>query len=711
MHIKKISIENFQCYCGPQSENKFEFSKGVNIVAGRNGSGKSKLFNALYWTLFGTIYSKIENDWVETKKIGHRYISNRAKKQFQDDGRVKCSVQIILDAPNFESGNKFVQYTFSRKIVIEMQSGTWQIVTPETLEISYKKDTGETEYVDRLKNQTVIDYVFPPGIRKYMWFQGEAIDSLLDFNKPNTLRAAIKNISYYPYYVNLHKITSETNELLTKSIGKHLRKSKKADQKLNQILTDIEKNSRKLKSIKKDIDNEREKHDEIKAKIHETETALKNYDGFKEFEKKLTDIEHRDDKITWQISNLESEYREKFVTKWMLKGADDLIKKADGVLEEFSKVIREKSKTDNPIPLKIPGKKYIQQMLDDTFCHICERPAPKDSKAYKAMKKRLLESKDLEAEAKEKDRIYKELEMSYMYLADKPNQILDIVSGIEKDIQVWAKKMDDLFEGRRECAKDKERLESETDIKEIKKGARTAANLTKDYTFYKEEEKKQSNYIKRLERERILLKGQIDSSTKERKKYESDDEKIIEQEAEIYFKLLESISLELKDRALINLLKDIESKANDLYKKYLENSQSPDGYLRIDPETYEVLVLDDGKRKDINQGHEAAAKMSVINAILSLSSDKLGKSYPLVADAPSSVLDRSNTKSYTEKISETFDQVILISKDYSTEMDMEFLKEIEEIKRVYKIENRIINKKLAKSESNNRTFIELVKPN
>lgn len=709
MYIKKISIENFQCYFGPHSDNTFIFSEGVNIIAGNNGSGKSKLFNAFHWVLFGKIYTN--HKWLETEKIDHKFISKRAKSKSEDGDRIKCSVQIVFDAPNFESGKGIVEYTFLRKIVVEKKIGDWKVVAPENLEISYKKDTGETEFVDNLKNKVVVDHVFPTALRKYMWFQGEAIDSLIDFSNPNTLKLAIKNISYYPYYERIHEITTAANEIITKSIGKHLRKSKKADRELDKILSDIDKYSRRLNTLKEDIGSEKEKFEEIKERIHETETALKNYDGFKEFEKKLSDIEHRDEKITWQISNLESEYRENFVKKWMLKGTDDLIEQADGILEEFSKVIREKSETDNPIPLKIPGKTYIQKMLKDEHCHICERPAPQDSDAHNAMKKRLTESKHLEEEAKEKNRKYNELEMSYMQLADKPNQILDVVAGIDKDIQNWDKKMTALFQQRIECKKDKERLESETDIKEIKKGARTAKKLTSDYTFYKEEEKKQSNYIKRLEKERLQLKGQKDAKTKERKKYENDDEQIVEQEAEVYFKLLESISLELKERALKNLLKDIESKANDLYKKYLENSQSPDGYLSIDPDTYEVLVLDNGKRKDINQGHEVAAKMSVINAILSLSSEKLGKSYPLVADAPSSVFDKENTKSYTEKINETFDQVILISKDYSTEIDMEFLREIEEIKRVYKIENRIIDDNEVKSEVNNRTFIELVKPN
>ena len=53
MIIKSITIENFQSYHGTQ---KIEFSKGLNLIVGKGGKGKSKLFNAFYWVLFGKIY-------------------------------------------------------------------------------------------------------------------------------------------------------------------------------------------------------------------------------------------------------------------------------------------------------------------------------------------------------------------------------------------------------------------------------------------------------------------------------------------------------------------------------------------------------------------------------------------------------------------------------------------------------------------------------
>ena len=53
MLIKRITIDNFQSYYGSQT---LEFSQGLNLVIGNGGKGKSKLFNAFYWVLFGKIY-------------------------------------------------------------------------------------------------------------------------------------------------------------------------------------------------------------------------------------------------------------------------------------------------------------------------------------------------------------------------------------------------------------------------------------------------------------------------------------------------------------------------------------------------------------------------------------------------------------------------------------------------------------------------------
>jgi DNA sulfur modification protein DndD len=65
MKINSITIHNFQSYYGEQT---IEFGDGLNLIIGNGGKGKSKLFNAFYWVLFGKIYVTSEG-WCTTDDL------------------------------------------------------------------------------------------------------------------------------------------------------------------------------------------------------------------------------------------------------------------------------------------------------------------------------------------------------------------------------------------------------------------------------------------------------------------------------------------------------------------------------------------------------------------------------------------------------------------------------------------------------------------
>ena len=51
----------------------------------------------------------------------------------------------------------------------------------------------------------------------------------------------------------------------------------------------------------------------------------------------------------------------------------------------------------------------------------------------------------MEDEAEEKRKIYNELEMNYMYLSNKPSDIIDTIKGIDNEIKKWDEEISDLF--------------------------------------------------------------------------------------------------------------------------------------------------------------------------------------------------------------------------------------------------------------------------
>ena len=63
MILKNILIKNFRSYYG---ENRFEFSKGLTLIIGDNGDGKTTFFEALEW-LFDTAHDNIPTNNVSEK--------------------------------------------------------------------------------------------------------------------------------------------------------------------------------------------------------------------------------------------------------------------------------------------------------------------------------------------------------------------------------------------------------------------------------------------------------------------------------------------------------------------------------------------------------------------------------------------------------------------------------------------------------------------
>ena len=64
MILKNILIKNFRSY---YDENRFEFSRGLTLIIGDNGDGKTTFFEALEW-LFDTAHDNIPTNNISEKR-------------------------------------------------------------------------------------------------------------------------------------------------------------------------------------------------------------------------------------------------------------------------------------------------------------------------------------------------------------------------------------------------------------------------------------------------------------------------------------------------------------------------------------------------------------------------------------------------------------------------------------------------------------------
>ena len=188
MLINNLTIHNFQSY---YDNTSIDFSKGLNLIIGNGGKGKSKLFNAFYWVLFGDIYIT-DLGWCATNGLPysakmtmqkHEFINKKALYDCQVGSSVVCQVTLELedDKHNF--------YTIERTVKATRQDASnwekapaWE-VTPCMLKVTFDTPTG-TRIVNDEMAEDKIRELFPTGIRGYIWFQGESLDSLINFRKP-----------------------------------------------------------------------------------------------------------------------------------------------------------------------------------------------------------------------------------------------------------------------------------------------------------------------------------------------------------------------------------------------------------------------------------------------------------------------------------------------------------------------------------------------
>lgn len=279
MKINKISLYNFNSYEGL---NEFDFTsndseRNIILIGGKNGAGKTSLFNAIKIALYGPLsfgYMGINPYYIA--KIRDCINS----KSFQNDvveSRVQISVSLTVE-------REIKEYEITRE---------WDCTKQKFKEKYYVKmeghllDDQEVSYF-----QNYLQSVIPPDLFEFFLFDGEAVGRIFS---TSTYNMYIKNAIYTLCGLDLFEIirkytkgyigkaTSEDEEIVYKQYEELKRKT----EELEILYLKIEE------QIKRD-ENELEK---IEAELLEAENEFKNAGGITEAErqtllKEFAEAEH-----------------------------------------------------------------------------------------------------------------------------------------------------------------------------------------------------------------------------------------------------------------------------------------------------------------------------------------------------------------------------------------------------------------------------------
>lgn len=676
MLIRNITIENFQSYHGSQT---LEFSKGLNLVIGKGGKGKSKLFNAFYWVLFGKIYIT-DIGWCTTDTLPnsaklsmqrHEFINQKAL--FDCEAGAKINTVVALELED-DKGNSYAieRSVQTKRLTAENvdSPNSWE-VSNNTLKVSYDTNNGTMLRTGDMADN-IISNLFPEGIRNYIWFQGESLESLINFRNKETLKAAVKHISYYPYYEKLSGIISKSKSKIAAMENKKLKESNKYNAELQGYLSTIALKQKQIEAEEEKRQKTEDNINTIRIALADSESKINGLAGFTSLVKKYDDCKNDIEKINTQINEIDKYQRSKLPILWVLRSVDSMIKECKNIIESHKNeeyTMPEKKYLDNPSRTK------LEEILKDGKCFVCGSEVTEGNAAFHYIIERM---KMQEEYLQQMEDYRNNMQFSKMFnmfvgkIQDYPDSLLLSLSRIDKQFEDSEDKIEELFAKRKKLHDTKKIIDEEIQSVKTKYGvnpveqADTAniinTNIRASRSNLEREQRKldaSKNLIANYNRELRNAQSKLDTLYSKDKSVE----KVPETEWKLISIFLDDICKIVQENARKELLRKIEERSNQFYTKFTEHDNGYKGNVKIGDDY--SIEFDPG----LNTSHEDRKKMSVINALLALNQEAVGTYYPFISDAPTSSFDTETTHKYLLGIKDIFGQSIIMTKDVDIDSD------------------------------------------
>ena len=677
--FKNISGKNFLSI--GKAEKNIDFINGITVIKGKNGNGKSTIFEMLYFILTGKSYRGIK------KKAS--LINHTNKKDLE--------VQL-----NFKKNNKDI--TIIRRMkpkkdipsdVLIIDGKKTNFTDKKNFQIEIEKLLGVNEEI--LKQQIFLSQSFyEPFVELSPESKRKFISRVFGLNKFKEMEIKIKeDIKSLKYdidilNVNITNLEDKINYIKENEIEKKkiiLERINNCNNIIEETKEEIKKNKENLYEI--NIDELNKKELEI-DKLNEIKNRLKSDLVF--YEK--TNI--KNNKLKNKISNLEEELDELGQNRLKEENEKEIKLYNSGKIED------KKNKLIDSINKLKNKKEIIQNNLDDKWNMI--KFYEENDKCPTCNKE--LTDKERDTERDKLVRIIKEYENKNIEIEnkiDEYNKKIKKLSFLQKKIEEIIKKINNNNRKIKTLEKTIETLEEqiEKDVNDYK-----INKLNENFNVRKEQIKRLKMEIEKNSNKREHNK-EIESHIKNLKYKIQSNENFIDE----YQKELEN----LKNTDIKQFENELEEKINDVKRKkvkltYLERIynivKKDDGIKKYIVQQYlptlnkyvnqyaksfnfhNKIVIDNGgmnisifhrgKEKEIgsySSGELQKINMSVLFAFQSLLRIKSGIEFPLLLlDEITAPLDTENAELFYKILKEDFsDMYIMIINHRIEESDSEYV--------------------------------------
>lgn len=675
--INSISFKNFFNYYGDFEETRYNFEEGVNIVVADNGAGKSKFFNAFLWLFYDQILDSDDKIKKGIKDIAVKIISDKAKNETPIGESVETGIQIEYSTGRWKYQiTKSFTATRIRENITSFDS--WQIILND-VEVS-QADLVLPKFkpvFDADEKNNIIKQLILPNLRQYSFFQGEEVDSIIDFGKKSSIEEAVRTLTDISKYEELVSLTKDFKIKAEKDLDKQTKSNSEHNERLEKAI--------KLKEeLEKNLENEEIKlgefenlYDEAEQEKNELEQNFSNAEKRNELDNKIKEKNKKVNEVAEEYTSFLDGINSRFFDgnfSWISLGFENIETDFQEKIQRFRELHYEKKAlkniTEDPnkhfhfLPLDSPDSVSLKNMIDKEHCFVCNREAKIGSPAHDhfiKLKNRAVDSKnDIEFVKNNLESFFGGLQINAQPFYNKISSIEDsILKTREREIAL----NDRLSKLKKELKLLKDQRK---DILIAGSGDDDAQIVINRYKGAIRRMESSSYQIERLKENIKRLKTNIHNTEKEVQSLRPTN---IPEGYLLNYQIcadLANATEKAKERVFDNMVSLLEKYANEHFQNLIKYNDLAGGILKFEKSPSGSILFNyiDSNGNVVHgssEGFQRMKKFSVVMSVISANTTKYN--YPLLADAPISAFGEGFTEGFFEATGKVFPQSIVLVKD------------------------------------------------
>lgn len=674
--IKSISFKNFYNYYGSFEHNTYHFKEGINIVNADNNMGKSKFYNGILWILKDTVYDSDLKRMVNASSSFKKMASGKA---LNEESNFDMGINITF----IENADK---YSVSKTVQFAKMGDSWR--TNEKLDILQTIDNRDIPILDQADKDKIVQKIVPVELMNYALLQGESMEQLVDLSSHNGLSSTIEALAGIKNLIEICDVSKDLSQRAKKLSNDKEKEINSTNNKITGLIQERESLEQRIDSTSEQIETYKTEFSEATKKKDTLEALLLNAQNREKFRGIQKTLQNEIDKLKDKKNEKERNITTMLFSEsspWLLMGLEKQITYfSDNYKNHIIKLTEQRTihelaadPTMLLLPPNSPDKSSLLRMLQGEKCEICNRPALKNSDAWKHIEMVLKRPKSTENSNKN------DFSSFYGGIQTTVSSFLNSIPELSQSIEKYRTAIDNIEEEINQKEEEKEiaKLEflnaggSENNV-----DTNDRQNIS-DYTLAEKTIEKKSDDIKKAE-------NQI-KQWKTRLKQIEDDLKGINANSEIKsyrdFKdmmcCVESIFLNSKERIFDEILRSLEINANQKYSELTQGNLSAGGKLNFSKQadgTVQVCIknINDGELTGLGTGFQRMKQLSIIMAIISSKIGNKQFDYPFISDAPFSEFGDNFINNFFKIAPNVFSQSIIFIKELYDPKSEDFLNDL-----------------------------------